>query len=71
MVYIEYLRTVTFNWSRNSFSAGCFTLYSPGQQKDFGEEVSKPTGRLHFSGEHTSLSLDGLKVGYSCSSRYS
>lgn len=55
IVYKEYLRTVTFNWSRNSFSAGCFTLYAPGQQKHFGEEVSKPSGRLHFAGEHASL----------------
>ncbi len=54
IVYKEYLQTVSFNWSLNPFSAGCFTLFSPGQGKEFFDIIKRPEGRLHFAGEHTS-----------------
>ncbi len=54
VVYEEFLHGVTFNWSRNPFSAGCFTLLAPGQKTDFGDIIHQPEGRLHFAGEHTS-----------------
>lgn len=54
IVYQEFLKGVTFNWGRNPFSAGCFTLYAPGQKTDLGDIIYQPEGRLHFAGEHTS-----------------
>ncbi|MGP4062392.1 flavin monoamine oxidase family protein [Halobacillus sp. H74] len=54
IVYQEYLNSVVFNWSRNPFSAGCFTLFTPGQSLDLEEVIPSPEGRLHFAGEHTS-----------------
>ncbi|MFW0781200.1 FAD-dependent oxidoreductase [Rossellomorea marisflavi] len=42
------------NWSVNPFSAGCFTLFTPGQETDFADYIQHPEGRLHFAGEHTS-----------------
>ncbi|MBP1970235.1 monoamine oxidase [Virgibacillus natechei] len=53
-VYDEYLQAVSFNWSQNPFSAGCFTLYTPGQETAFGDSIPRPEGRLHFAGEHAS-----------------
>ncbi|MGR3765611.1 flavin monoamine oxidase family protein [Rossellomorea sp. NS-SX7] len=54
IVYTEFLQAVWFNWGQNPYSAGCFTLFTPQQQKNFDEITRKPEGRLHFAGEHTS-----------------
>lgn len=54
VVYQEFLQGVTFNWSRNPFSAGCFTLFAPGQKADLGDVIYQQEGRMHFAGEHTS-----------------
>lgn len=54
IVYKEFLQGISFNWSKNPFSAGCFTLFTPGQKTDFADFIRQPEGRLHFAGEHTS-----------------
>jgi monoamine oxidase len=54
IVYREFIQAVWFNWSQNPYSAGCFTLFTPQQQKYFDEITRKSEGRLHFAGEHTS-----------------
>lgn len=54
VVYKEFMQGVLFNWSKNPFSGGCFTLLTPGQKTDFGDFIHQPEGRLHFAGEHTS-----------------
>jgi monoamine oxidase len=54
IVYTEFMKAVWFNWSQNPYSAGCFTLFTPQQQKNFDEITRKPEGKLHFAGEHTS-----------------
>lgn len=54
VVYQEYLQAVSFNWSKNPFSAGCFTLFTPGQKTELGDSIHQAEGRLHFAGEHTS-----------------
>ncbi|WP_270181012.1 flavin monoamine oxidase family protein [Alkalihalobacillus sp. CinArs1] len=53
-VYTEYKNSVTFNWSENPYSAGCFTLFVPGQEANLGQIIRQPEGKLHFAGEHTS-----------------
>lgn len=53
-VYEQYVTSVVFNWSKNPYSAGCFTLFTPGQSRDIESIISSPEGRLHFAGEHTS-----------------
>ncbi|MFB5663619.1 flavin monoamine oxidase family protein [Alteribacillus sp. HJP-4] len=54
IVYNEYMQGASFNWSLNPYSAGCFTLFTPGQGKHFSEIIRQPEGRIHFAGEHTS-----------------
>ena len=53
-VYTAFIKAVPFNWSENPFSAGCFTLFTPGQENNLGEVIKQPEGKLHFAGEHTS-----------------
>ncbi len=54
IVYREYLQSLSFNWSQNPFSAGCFTLFTPGQENNIADFIRNPEGKLHFAGEHTS-----------------
>ncbi|QTC40051.1 flavin monoamine oxidase family protein [Bacillus sp. V3] len=54
IVYSEFIQAVWFNWGQNPYSAGCFTLFTPQQQKNFDKISREPEGRLHFAGEHTS-----------------
>lgn len=53
-VFDDYLTGASFSWSQNEFSGGCFTLYKPNQITEFENVVTKPEGRVHFAGEHTS-----------------
>ncbi|WP_226659066.1 flavin monoamine oxidase family protein [Pseudalkalibacillus hwajinpoensis] len=53
-VYTEFIKVVPFNWNKNPYSAGCFTLFTPGQENNLGEIIKQPEGKLHFAGEHTS-----------------
>ncbi|MGG0717263.1 flavin monoamine oxidase family protein [Robertmurraya massiliosenegalensis] len=77
IVYQEFLKGVTFNWGRNPFSAGCFTLYAPGQKIDLGDVIYQPEGRMHFAGEHTSTFHgwvegaveSGIRVAYEVNGR--
>ncbi|MFG6148801.1 flavin monoamine oxidase family protein [Halobacillus sp. B23F22_1] len=54
VVYEEYLNGAVYDWGRNPYSAGCFTLFTPYQEQDFGDALFTPEGRVHFAGEHTS-----------------
>ncbi len=40
-------------WGRNPFIGGCAHNYAPGQVTRFGNDMEKPSGRIHFAGEHT------------------
>ncbi|MCA0988346.1 flavin monoamine oxidase family protein [Guptibacillus algicola] len=53
-VFDDYQVGTSFSWSQNEFSGGCFTLYKPNQITEFENVVTKPEGRVHFAGEHTS-----------------
>ncbi|WP_166000523.1 flavin monoamine oxidase family protein [Bacillus sp. Cs-700] len=53
-VYTSFIKAVPFNWSQNPYSAGCFTLFTPGQENNLGDVIKHPEGKLHFAGEHTS-----------------
>ncbi|MYL31552.1 NAD(P)-binding protein [Halobacillus halophilus] len=54
VVYDTYMTSIVYNWSRNPYSAGCFTLFTPGQSRDLEDIIPLPEGRIHFAGEHTS-----------------
>ncbi|MFC0524909.1 flavin monoamine oxidase family protein [Pontibacillus salicampi] len=54
VVYTQYMNAFAYNWMDNPFSAGAFTLFLPGQGRDFSDVIKRPEGRLHFAGEHTS-----------------
>jgi monoamine oxidase len=55
-VYSEFVSGSAFSWSKNPYSCGAFTSFEPGQDTELYPYISKPEGRVHFAGEHTSLS---------------
>ncbi len=43
-------------WHDDEFAGGAFALFDPGQQTLLFEAICAPEGRIHFAGEHASLS---------------
>lgn len=42
-------------WHHDEFAGGAFALFDPGQQTLLHEAIIAPEGRIHFAGEHASL----------------
>lgn len=42
-------------WHDDEFAGGAFALFDPGQQRLLHEHIIAPEGRIHFAGEHASL----------------
>ncbi len=53
--------TAVVNWSSYPWMMGHSTYFEPGQITRFGGAFARPHGRIHFAGEHTSLSLLGME----------
>lgn len=49
------------SWLRDPFAGGDYAIWGPGQVSTFVRAVGKPHGRIHFAGEHTSLSNRGME----------
>jgi monoamine oxidase len=43
-------------WHDDEFAGGAFALFDPGQQTLLYDAICAPEGRIHFAGEHASLS---------------
>jgi monoamine oxidase len=48
-------RTVSWSWDRHPWSGGAFAWFNPGQHSALHRHIVEPEGRIHFAGEHTSL----------------
>ncbi|HET8679037.1 MAG TPA: FAD-dependent oxidoreductase, partial [bacterium] len=42
-------------WHDDEFAGGAFALFDPGQQTQLHTHIIAPEGRIHFAGEHASL----------------
>ena len=49
-------RTVGWSWDRHPWSGGAFAWFNPGQHTALHRHILEPEGRIHFAGEHASLS---------------
>ncbi len=54
VVFEQFLTGASFSWALNPFSGGCFTMFKPNQFTKFRDVMTRPEGRIHFAGEHTS-----------------
>lgn len=71
-VYSEFISGSSFSWSQNPYSCGAFTALEPGQEAELYPQIAMPEGRVHFAGEHTTLTHgwmqgaieSGIRVAY-------
>ena len=71
-VYSEFVTGTSFSWVDNPYSGGGFTAFEPGQEIELYPYIPIPAGRVHFAGEHTSLTHgwmqgaieSGIRVAY-------
>jgi monoamine oxidase len=71
-VYSEFILGTSFSWSQNPYSCGGFTALEPGQETELYPYIAMPEGRVHFTGEHTTLTHgwiqgaieSGIRVAY-------
>jgi monoamine oxidase len=55
---------VEFNWSTEVWNRGCpVAVLGPGTLIDFGSELRKPVGRIHWAGTETSTYWNGYMDG--------
>nr|WP_236619656.1 flavin monoamine oxidase family protein [Bacillus sp. 1NLA3E] len=54
-VYSEFVTGTSYSWVDNPYSAGAFTAFEPGQETELYPYIFIPEGRVHFAGEHTTL----------------
>ncbi|MED1555716.1 flavin monoamine oxidase family protein [Bacillus paramycoides] len=55
VVYSEFVTGASFSWSQNPYSCGAFTAFEPGQELELFPYITPAAGRVHFAGEHTTL----------------
>jgi monoamine oxidase len=44
----------SYSWYQDPYAMGGYALFEPDQQSDFLADISRPEGRIHFAGEHSS-----------------
>lgn len=58
-IHPQILETFEFGtskmWHHDEFAGGAFALFDPGQQTLLHHAIVAPEGRIHFAGEHASL----------------
>ncbi|MCU4988016.1 flavin monoamine oxidase family protein [Bacillus cereus] len=72
IVYSEFVTGASFSWSQNPYSCGAFTAFEPGQELELFPYITSPSGKVHFAGEHTTLTHgwmqgaieSGIRVAY-------
>lgn len=72
LVYSEFKVGTSFSWVDNPYSTGALAAFEPGQENELFPYVTLPEGRVHFAGEHTTLTHgwmqgaieSGIRVAY-------
>lgn len=71
-IYSEFISGSSFNWNQNPYSCGAFAAFEPGQELELYPHIAVPEGKVHFAGEHTTLTHSwmqgaiesGIRVAY-------
>jgi monoamine oxidase len=53
-IRLDFEKGVAYRWALEPWSRGAFAVFRPGQMSSMMPEISRPEGRIHFAGEHTS-----------------
>lgn len=71
-VYTEFIKGTSYSWVDNPYSIGAVVAFEPGQENELFPYITLPEGRVHFAGEHTTLTHgwmqgaieSGIRVAY-------
>jgi monoamine oxidase len=66
---LDIVRTVS--WGNDPWARGAYAHYAPGQATTLQPAMSAPWKRLHFAGEHTSITAPGLESAVESAQRAS
>ena len=66
---LELVKTVS--WGNDPWARGAYAHYAPGQVTRLQPAMSAPWQRLHFAGEHTSITAPGLESAVESAQRAS
>ena len=66
---LEHVKTVS--WSNDPWARGAYAHYAPGQATRLQPALSAPWQRVHFAGEHTSITEPGLESAVESAQRAS
>jgi monoamine oxidase len=47
--------TASWSWDNHPYSSGAFAWFNAGQHSALYRDLIAPEGRIHFAGEHASL----------------
>lgn len=53
--------TAVVNWNASPWTGGHLAHRGPGDITKFGKVITEPHGRIHFAGEHTSITMMGME----------
>ena len=59
------------SWGRDPFALGAYAHYAPGQVTTLKPVMAEPWKRLHFAGEHTSITYPGIESAVESAQRAS
>ncbi|MFY0545992.1 flavin monoamine oxidase family protein [Brevibacillus sp. H7] len=54
-VYREFQTGTSYSWGQDPFACGAVSFFRPGQRIALHPYIATPEGRVHFAGEHTTL----------------
>ncbi|HJV16531.1 MAG TPA: flavin monoamine oxidase family protein [Bacillales bacterium] len=54
-VYSEFVSGRSYSWSDNPNTCGAFAIFTPSQEYELFPYIPTPEGRVHFAGDHTTL----------------
>jgi len=54
-VYREFVTGASYSWTLDPLACGAVTFFKPGQQSALYPYIPTPEGKVHFAGEHTTL----------------
>lgn len=54
-IYREFVTGTSYSWAQDPFACGALALFKPGQRAALHPYTATPEGRVHFAGEHTTL----------------
>ncbi|MDF2680782.1 MAG: amine oxidase [Brevibacillus sp.] len=54
-IYRDFVTGTSYSWAQDPYACGALAFFKPGQRSAIHPYIQVPEGRVHFAGEHTTL----------------